>query len=88
MKGHLVVDSIMDHSIVETPLNYLEPKLWKLYFDDSNHKNETGIGILIISSSNIPTKFKYRIDDTCSNSKAEYEALIDGLEVLLDSGAR
>lgn len=76
----------MDHSIVETPLNYLEAEPWKLYFNGSNHKNGDGIGILIISPNKIITKFKYRIDDTCLNNEAEYEALVAGLEILLDLG--
>ncbi|XP_050898023.1 uncharacterized protein LOC127104927 [Lathyrus oleraceus] len=88
MKGQVVADFIVDHSIVETPLNYLEPELLKLYFNGSNHKNGTGIGILIISPNKIPTKFKYRIEGTCSNNEAEYEALIAGLEILLDLGEK
>lgn len=46
-----------------------------------------GIGILIISPNKIPTKFKYRIKGPCSNNEAEYEALIAGLEMLLELGA-
>lgn len=84
----MVIDFIMDHSIVETPLNYLELEPWKLYFDSSSHKNGMGVGILIISPEKITTKFKYRIDATCSNNEVEYEALIDGLKILLDLGAR
>lgn len=33
-------------------------------------------------------KFKYRIDDSCSNNEAEYEALIVGLEILLNFGVK
>lgn len=74
MKGKVVVDFIMDHAKVETPLNYLEKKPWKLYFDGSSHKNETGVGILIVSPNKIPTKVKYQIEVPCSNNEVEYEA--------------
>lgn len=84
----MVADFIVDHSTTETPLNYLEPEPWKLYFDGSNHKNGFGVGILIIYPDKIPTKFKYRIDETCSNNEAKYEALIAGLEILLDFGGK
>lgn len=88
MKGHVVTNFIVDHAIVESPQNYLELEPWKLYFDGSSHKNGTGIGILVISSNKILTKFKYKVDDSCSDNKAEYEALIAGLEISLDLGPK
>lgn len=86
MKGKVVTDFIVDHAIVKTPLNYLEIGPWKLYLNGSI-KNETGVGILIVSSNKISTKFKYKIEGNCSNNEAEYDALIFGLEILLDLGA-
>jgi ribonuclease HI len=88
VKGQIVADFIADHSALETPQNYVDSEPWKLYFDGSKHKHGVGIGILIISPSRIPTKFKYKINGFCSNNEAEYEALITGLEILLDLGAR
>lgn len=88
MKGQVFTHFIVDRAIVEAPQNYLEPRLWKLYFDGSSHKNGIGNGILIISHNKTPTMFKYIIDDSCSNNEAEYEALIDGLEILLYLGGK
>ena len=88
VKGQIVADFIVDHSIVEPSLNDVSNQLWKLYFDGSNHKNGTGIGIMIISPNNVPTKYKFRLNQFCSNNKAEYEALITGLEILLELEAR
>jgi ribonuclease HI len=88
VKGQIVADFITDHSVIEVPVDYVELEPWILYFDGSRHKHGTGIGILIISPLKIPTKFKYKINGSCSNNEAEYEALIAGLEILLDLGAR
>ncbi|WJX12139.1 hypothetical protein P8452_02668 [Trifolium repens] len=88
VKGQIVADFIADHSALETLQNYVDLEPWKLYFDGSKHKHGVGIGILIISPSKIPTKFKYKINGFCSNNEAEYEALITGLEILLDLGAK
>jgi ribonuclease HI len=60
----------------------VENQPWTLYFDGSSHKNGTGVGVFIISPLNIPMKFKYKINGTCSNNEAEYEALIVGLEIV------
>ncbi|WJX16102.1 hypothetical protein P8452_06178 [Trifolium repens] len=88
VKGQIVADFIADHSALETPQNYVDSEPWKLYFDGSKQKHGVEIGILIISPSKIPTKFKYKINGFCSNNEAEYEALITGLEILLDLGAK
>ncbi|XP_058760373.1 uncharacterized protein LOC131633700 [Vicia villosa] len=47
-----------------------------------------GIGGIIISPDRILAEFKYSIDGMCTNNEAEYEALITGLELLLELGAR
>ena len=86
IKGQVVADFIVDHSIQEGSLNYLEIEPWKLYFDGSSYKDGVGVGVLIISPNKIPTTFKYKIDGDCSNNEAEYEALIVGLEILLELG--
>ncbi|KAK2411280.1 protein NYNRIN [Trifolium repens] len=70
------------------PQDYVDIQPWILYFDGSKHKHGTGIGILIISPTQVPTKFKYKINGLCSNNEAEYEALITGLEILKDLGAK
>ena len=88
MKGQIVADFLVDHSAMAMPQNYVGSVPWKLYFDGSSHKNGAGIGVVIISPSGIPAQFKYAIDGMCTNNEAEYEALITGLELLLELGAR
>jgi len=88
VKGQIIADFIVDHSIVEESLNFVDVQPWKLFFDGSSPKNGTGVWILIISPENIPTKLKFRLNKFCSNNEAEYEALIAGLEILLELGAK
>jgi len=88
VKVQIVANFIVNHSMIEATQSYVENKPWTLYFDGSSHKNGTCVGIFIISPLNIPTKFKYKINSTCSNNEAEYKALIVGLEILLGLGAK
>jgi len=43
---------------------------------------------VVISPKNDKMKHKFRINQFCTNNEAEYEALIAGLEIALESGAR
>ncbi|WJX26318.1 hypothetical protein P8452_15256 [Trifolium repens] len=88
VKGQIVADFLAEHSVSEAPIESIDIEPWNLYFDGSRHRHGTGIGIFILSPCKIPTKFKYKINGSCSNNEAEYEALITGLEILLDLGAR
>ena len=59
-----------------------------MYFDDSRHQKGAGIRILLMSLIGEPTKFLFEIDKDCSNNEVEYEALILGLEILIEKGIK
>jgi hypothetical protein len=61
VKGQIVADFIVDHSVVEMAQDYVDTQPWILYFDGSKHKNGTGIGVLIISPTKIPTKLNTKL---------------------------
>lgn len=87
MKGQIMADFIVDHVMVESSLNVVDTTPWRLYFDRSSHKDKTGVGVLILSPQLGSTKFKYNINEKCSNNEAEYEALIVSLQLLKELGA-
>ncbi|KAL1352493.1 hypothetical protein AAHE18_06G171000 [Arachis hypogaea] len=89
VKGQVLVDFLVDHPYIdidESLLGLVGLVPWKLYFDGSCHKGGVGIGILIISPSGEPSKFLFELNYSYSNNEAEYEALIMGLELLLERG--
>lgn len=87
MKGQIIAEFIVDHAMIEPSLNVVGTNPWRLYFDGLIHKDRTGIGVLILSLQDIPTRFKCRIDEKCSNNEAEYDALIIGLRILKELGS-
>lgn len=88
IKGQIVANFLVDHSMVSMPQNFKELVPWKLYFDGSSHKDGSRIGGIIIYPSGILAEFKYKIEGVCTNNEAEYESLITRLELLLKLGAR
>nr|XP_028965046.1 uncharacterized protein LOC114827424 [Malus domestica] len=61
---------------------------WKLYFDGSHTQKAAGAGIVIINPQGVNHYYSFLLDyQGNTNNRAEYEALIIGLEILMDLGA-
>ncbi|CAN6586787.1 unnamed protein product [Malus baccata var. baccata] len=61
---------------------------WKLYFDGSHTHKALGAGIVIINPQGVYHYYSFLLDyQGNTNNRAEYEALIIGLEILMDLGA-
>ncbi|CAN6547007.1 unnamed protein product [Malus baccata var. baccata] len=61
---------------------------WKLYFDGSHTQKAAGAGIVIINPQGVYHCYSFLLDyQENTNNRAEYEALIIGLEILMDLGA-
>ncbi|CAN6543483.1 unnamed protein product [Malus baccata var. baccata] len=60
---------------------------WKLYFDGSHTQKASGAGIVIISPQGVYHYYSFLLNyQGNTNNRAEYEALIIGLEILMDLG--
>nr|KYP72862.1 Transposon Ty3-G Gag-Pol polyprotein [Cajanus cajan] len=88
IKGQIIADFLADHSRETKDVLYLTTKPWQLYFDGSKHGSGAGIGLLIISPEGFPTKLSFATNKKYSNNETEYQALITGLEILEELGAR
>ncbi|CAN6561920.1 unnamed protein product [Malus baccata var. baccata] len=61
---------------------------WKLYFDGSCTQQTSGAGIVIINPQGVHHYYSFLLDyQGNTNNQAEYEALIIGLEILIELGA-
>ncbi|KAM1454110.1 hypothetical protein ACFXTO_003660 [Malus domestica] len=60
---------------------------WKLYFDGSHTQKAAGAGIMILNPQGVYHYYSFLLDyQENTNNRAEYEALIIGLEILMDLG--
>ena len=59
-----------------------------MYFDGSLMKTGAGAGLLFISPLGVHMRYMVRLHFPASNNATEYEALINGLQIAIELGAR
>jgi ribonuclease HI len=69
-------------------MSYLTIILWTLYFNGSVFNQGQGIGIVLVSPSDVSFDFSSRLKTYYTNNQAEYEALLFGLELLNCMGVK
>ena len=57
-----------------------------MYFDGSLMKTGAGAGLLFISPLGVHMRYMVRLHFTASNNAAEYEALVNGLQIVVELG--
>ncbi|XP_028096381.1 uncharacterized protein LOC114296288 [Camellia sinensis] len=85
----LVID-LPDKEVMQVEIQ----KGWKVYFDGASRSpdgkkqenpknNKAGIGIVFVTLDNAIITHSFALSERCSNNKAEYKAIIAGLELAL-----
>ena len=67
---------------------HVEVHPWKVFVDVASSAIGIGAEIVIITPEGIRLKHSFRLDFKASNNETEYEALLAGLKVVQDMGAR
>ncbi|KAL2236255.1 UNVERIFIED_CONTAM: Retrovirus-related Pol polyprotein from transposon opus [Sesamum indicum] len=86
LKGQVLADFMVE--LVGEPETEPELDKWMLHVDGSSNAGNGGIGILIQGSKNMEIEIATRLSFPVTNNEAEYEALIMGLELSLEAGAK
>ena len=60
----------------------------ELNFDGSRTTYGAGVGVILESPMGIKTQMAFKLEGNYSNNQIEYEALIIGLEILLEMGIK
>jgi ribonuclease HI len=72
----------------QLPPLQIQAECWTLYFDGSAMKTGAGAGLLFISPLGEPMRYVVRLHFPASNSMAEYEALLCGLRIAIETGIK
>ncbi|XP_057520371.1 uncharacterized protein LOC130800739 [Amaranthus tricolor] len=85
IKAQALADFIAESTVPQL----LEPNQeWKLYVDGSSTQSASGAGLLIVSSAGVRMERAVRFEFATSNNEAEYEALLMGLKICYEAGAK
>ncbi|XP_050238260.1 uncharacterized protein LOC126687746 [Mercurialis annua] len=89
VKGQVLADFLADHTgtALKEGIGCMELHPWKLWFDGSRTYRGAEAGIVIVSPSGARFTMSCSLNFKCTNNQAEYEALILGLEILMELGA-
>ena len=76
------------HVCLNNPIYSIHLTPWKLYFDGSKTDKASGAGIVLEEPLGVRHCYSFQLDFQCTNNRAEYEALIIGLEMLVELGVQ
>jgi ribonuclease HI len=91
MKGQVIVDFIVGHSInqnIDESCNLLSIHPCKLLFDGSACREGQDVGVVLISHRGVIFKTSAHLEYFCINNQAEYEVILIHLQILSSMGVK
>ena len=88
IKSQALVDFVAEWTDTQLPPAQIQAKCWTMYFDGSLMKTGAGAGLLFISPLRVHVRYMIWLHLAASNNAAEYEALINGLQIAIELGVR
>ena len=90
MKGQVLADFFAEFSLRKGKETICNIKVipWKVFVDGASSGSGARVGIVAITPKGIKLERSFRLGFKASNNEAEYEALLAGLKVVSDLGAK
>jgi hypothetical protein len=88
IKSQVLADFVAEWVDTHLPAAPIQPELWTMFFDGSLMKTGAGASLLFISPLGKHLRYVLRLHFPASNNVAEYEALVNGLRIAIELGAR
>ncbi|XP_066385557.1 uncharacterized protein [Miscanthus floridulus] len=87
IKSQALADFIAEWMKVQLPTPDVTHEYWMMYFNGSVMAPGSGAGVVLISLDGSMLYYMIRLHFSASNNAAEYEALINGLCIIVELGA-
>jgi hypothetical protein len=88
IKSQILADFVAEWTDTQLPRAQIQAECWTLYFDGSVMKTGVGTGLLFISPLGKHMRYAVRLHFPTSNNMAEYEALLCGLRITIETGIK
>jgi hypothetical protein len=88
IKAQILADFIAEWTDTQLPPLQIQAECWTLYFDGSVVKTGAGAGLLFVSPLGEHVRYAVRLHFPASNNMAEYEALLYGLRIAIETGIK
>jgi ribonuclease HI len=88
IKSQVLAAFVAEWTEIRTPPAPIKHETWTMYFDGSVMKEGAGVGLVFISPLGVRMKYMVRLQFPASNNVAEYEALVNGLQIVIELGIR
>jgi ribonuclease HI len=88
IKSQILADFVAEWTDTQLPRPQIQAECWTLYFDGSVMKTGAGTGLLFVSPLREHMRYAVRLHFPTSNNMAEYEALLCGLRIAIETGIK
>jgi hypothetical protein len=88
IKGQVLADFLVEFSNFPDNNEVSKKNLWTVYVDGSSTASRSGVGIVMTTPRGKELTFAIKLDFQTTNNEAEYEAVLAGLNLALEMGAR
>jgi hypothetical protein len=88
IKSQILADFIAEWTDTQLPQLQIQAECWTLYFDRSVMKTGVGTDLLFILPLVEHMRYTVRLCFPTSNNMAEYEALLCGLQIAVETGIK
>jgi hypothetical protein len=88
IKSQILADFVAEWTDTQLPPLQVQAECWTLYFDGSVMKTGAGAGLLFISPLGESMRYAVHLHFPTSNNMAEYEALLCGLRIAIETGIK